>query len=339
MKISILIPHWKTAKMTAFTVSKILQHSAGHDLDIIIIDNNAGDRTIEYLNPFLKHLTIVEYPNGMLQSQGVAMDYVCRYLKTEYFICLESDCYPEDDGWLDYYEKLIKAGNDCAGSLLRLSGGSYIHPAGALYKKSVWLECKDYCDGIEYTYFPSMSMREGHACHLMVHNNVFDRLLENPDDFIELSSSYKPYSKSKAEDMAIKYLPATGPFHGGWGGRQESVKTYGQRTIDSETPFIIVNEKTKKIVNRLSYEPGQMFCYWMNAMGKKIFYIPTDVKWIDGKEGQQQEYTLNEAGVRHIWAVSAYHNYTPKGEEAVAKMKQTIPDLLYATMPEQYKIK
>jgi len=85
MKISILIPHYCTGKMTAYTVAQLLKYKGNHELDIIVIDNKP-DGSIKYLDPFLEHLTIVEFPDDRTQSHGAAFDYVVPNIKTPYFL-------------------------------------------------------------------------------------------------------------------------------------------------------------------------------------------------------------------------------------------------------------
>jgi len=52
MKFTILLPHYKTGKMTAYTIAQFLKHKGKHDIEILVVDNNAGDGSIEYLSPF-----------------------------------------------------------------------------------------------------------------------------------------------------------------------------------------------------------------------------------------------------------------------------------------------
>jgi len=148
MKFSILIPHYKTGKMTAYCIHKILKHRGNHEVNIIVVDNS-NDGSEEYFMPFAEKFGTHEwcdgwyipYPSDIMQSHGLAFDYALENVPniTPYFITLESDSYPIDDSWLDYYENLINEGYDMAGSYLRLSGGQYIHPAGAMYKLLVCL--------------------------------------------------------------------------------------------------------------------------------------------------------------------------------------------------------
>lgn len=340
MTITILIPHYKTGMMTAYTIAQILKYKGDHDVKIIVIDNNAGDGSIEYLEPFKDQFVYVPYPKEWLQSHGVGYNYAIDsgYVASEYFITLESDSYPTKP-FLDYYQQIIDGGFDMAGSLLTLSGGSFLHPAGAIYSKALYDEAKKYCSEMPYWYFPNMAMRDDFKMHLMVHRDLLERFLENPDEWVDLSPDYKPYSKELAVEKLRHYSSVCGVFHDGRGGRQESIKTFGGRTWESEKDFAIYNPKWSKLISRVGQEPGQNLFYLAKDLNKKIFNIPTEVKWLEGKENRQQEYTLNEAGIKHAWGVSAYHGYTPVGDEYVAKIKQDLPEALYNTLPPNQRIK
>lgn len=337
MKISILIPHFKTGKMTAYTIAQLLKYKGDHEVEILVIDNNAGDGSVQYLKPFAKDIKYQAYPKDMLQSHGIAFDFILPYVKNDYFITIESDSFPTTEGWLDYYENLINNGYDAGGSLLQLSGGEYLHPCGAFYSKKVWQEAKDYCNSVEYAYFPNMALREGFACHLMVHKSIVEKVMDAPYDYVEPAGDYGKMSRKDIVLRMMHYSPVVAPFHNGMGGNNESIKTYGQRNATSEVPTIILSNK-QKLLARIGYEPGQFLYYFMLAKGKKIFHIPTEVNWISGKENQQQEYTLMENGFKHLWGISSYHGHTPEGEEAVAELKQRIPSELYSTLPDTQKI-
>lgn len=337
MKFSIILCHYKTGKMTAYTVAQILKYKSDHEIEILICDNNAGDGSVEYLKPFMEHMVVHSYPKDKLQSHGIGYDVLFEYAKNEWVIALESDSYPIKEGWLDYYAKLINEGYDGAASLLQLSGGQYGHPAGALYRRSIWVEAWKYCVGIEYIYLPNAAMKEGFQCHLMVHKSIWSSFVKSPEEYIELSDSYKPYTANVAYQKAHYYDPVVGPMHNGMGRLQESVRTYGGRNPETEVPNILLDNRAK-LIYRVGYEPGQNFYYWMLAKGYKVFHIPTETKWLSGKEMQQQEYTLTENGVKHCWGISAYHDYTPENEKETALIKQSIPDQLYNSLPEHQKI-
>jgi len=336
MKFSILIPHWKTGKISAYSVAQLLKFKGKHEIDIVVVDNNSGDGSIEYLEPFMKEITIIDYPKDKCQSHGLAFDYILPLVQTEYFITIESDSFPTQDNWLDYYEKIIENGYDCAGSLLKLSAGEYLHPCGALYKKSVWQEAKDFVEKIPYAYFSNMSHIGTFDYHLMVHDDIFDDFVKNPDDYVELAQNYKPYTPLKAIDKLEYYSPVgKGVFHNGIGDRQEHLDTFHLRTIESEKETIFINEK-HKLINRIGCEPGQYFSWWMAAMNKKMFFIPTETKWLPGRENQNQEYTIMCNGFKHLWGISAYRDGDPS--DPVVREKQMMPEILYATLPDNQKM-
>lgn len=337
MKFSIILCHFRTGKMTAYTISQILKYKGDHEIEILICDNNAGDGSIEYLKPFMEHVVVHGYPKDKLQSHGIGYDFLFEYAHNEWIIALESDSFPVQDGWLDFYVRLINDGYDGAVSLLQLSGGKYGHPAGGLYRRSVWVDAWKYCKHLQYYYFPNMAMKDSFSSHIMIHESIVRNMLSAPGDYIELAEGYKPYTPSIAKEKWLHYFPTVGPMHNGMGRVQESVRTYGGRNPETEVPNVLLDNRAK-IIYRVGYEPGQWFYYWMLAMDYKIFHIPTETKWMPGKEAQQQEYTLTENGVKHLWAISAYHDYTPENEKETAIYKQSIPDQLYSTLPEHQKI-
>src|SRR5574341_86875 len=338
MKFSIIFCHYKTGPMSAYTIAQILKYKGNHEIEILICNNNAGDGSEKYLEPFKDHIKIFDYPKDKLQSHGIGYDVLFELASNEWIITLESDSFPIKEMWLDYYVRLINEGYDSAVSLLQLSGGQYGHPAGGLYRRSVWREAWNYCSDIEYYYFPNMAMKDAFLSHIMVHKSILDSFMRTPDDYIELSDSYKPYIFNNASEKMRHYSHVVGPMHNGMGRLQESVRTYGNRNPETEIGNILLDNRAK-IVYRCGYEPGQWMYYWMLAKGYKVFHIPTDTKWLEGQEGRQQEYTLNEAGIKHLWAISAYHDYTPDSEKEVALLKQSIPDQLYNSLPEHQKIK
>lgn len=337
MRISILIPHFRNGKITAVAISKLLEFKGDHQLDIFVSDNSPFDGSRKYLEPFINDIVIFEYPQDKVQSHGAAYDLLLPFVRTEFFITMENDSFPTKEGWLDYYENLIKEGYDCATPLLKLSGGEYNHPCGGIYRKSVWEEAKKDCEESPYLYYPNMSMREGFPCHLMVPAFMKDSFLAHPEDYIELSDGYKPFSKELAEAKRQFYLPATMPFHNGRGTKNESKHTYGFRTNETEM-LSVDNSGRQKLWDRIGAEPGQFMSWWLRFKGKKVFNIPTEVKWIPGKEGKQQEYTLTENGFYHIWGVSSYTGDN-LSDDVVATIKQQLPDKLYSTLPEHQKIK
>lgn len=339
MKISILIPHFKNGKVTAYAVSQLLKYKGNHEIDIIVIDN-LPDGSADYLKPFLEDILIVEYPKDRLSSHGIAFDFILEkdIIKSEYFICMESDSFPTNSTWLDYYEKLINEGYDCAGSLLKLSAGEYLHPCCAIYSKKLWNEAKEYCGTIAYSYIPNFGNKEGFDCHLMIRLDKAMQVFENPDDYFEVGNSYKGLTVKEIIAKERHYSPVVNPFHNGMGNFQESINTYGWRDIEYGKKDAILDYKSP-IIFRIGEEPGQWLSYFAEATSKKIKYIKTDVIWMNGKENSQQEYSKNECGMTHIWAGTAYLDMKNTSQHDVYEFKKNQIEQLYNSLPEHQKIK
>ena len=338
MKISVIFAHYKTGMMSAYTIAQLLKYKGKHEVEIFVVDNNAGDGSKVYFEPFIKDINYCAYPKETLQSHGVAVDFIMPKITTDYFISLESDAYPIKDDWLDYYEKLINEGYDSAVSLMKLSGGTYGHPCGGLFSKKVWQEAKIYCNEVQYAYFPNFAMKDGFASHTMIHKDLVHDILHSPNDWIELAEGYKGLTRQQIVARMMYYSPVVAPFHNGMGSNDESVNTYGFRTPETEVSRVLLDNK-KKIINRVGFEPGQWLYYWQLAMGKKVFHIPTETKWMNDREGEQQEYTLTENGVHHCWGISSYTERPADGVEDIYKEKRELPEKLYNTLPEHQKIK
>ena len=338
MRITILLPHYKTWKMSIYAMSKLLQHKGKHQLNVAIIDNSVGPDSAEILDWCNENasadfdISYLAYPPNMMQSHGLAFDYALNrnIVKTEHFITIESDSFPTQDNWLDYYESLINQGYDMAGSKMKLSGGEYIHPAGAMYKKSNWIEAKEFVKTLNehYHYYPNLGVKHyeingkkySFPCHVMSR----ERLTDFPD-------KHHSYNNVSFEDQLNSYLPiAQSVFHNGMGFKQESYLTYGHRNIAGEKNSIWGNQENT--IYRMGYEPGQWFAYWHYATGKKVGEIPTQIQWMPNRVNQQQEQTVMENGFTHLWAVTAYHDCTDPAVADIAKRKSELMNQLYESI-------
>lgn len=338
MKISILIPHYAVGKITAYSISQILKYKEDNDVDIVVVDNKRSDGSYKYLTPFMDQITYAVYPEGSLQSHGIAMSWAIELglVKGEYFMTMENDSFPTRP-FLDYYKNIIVQGYDAAGSVLTLSSGSYLHGCGSLYRKSVYEEAKESISKINYTYFPNMAMKSGFASHLMIHNSIVADVLSCPDDWVELADGYVGLSPEEMLSKAYYYSATNNPFHCGMGGLSEDVRTYGGRCAETDAPHILI-ENGRKIIYRVGYEPSQYLYYFMMARSKRIFEIPIETKWMAERDMQQQEYSINEAGIKHLWAISSYTERGSKDVEDIYEAKRSIPDILYDSLPENQKV-
>ncbi len=342
MRISILIPHYKTWKMTFYAIHQLLKCKGRHQLDIWVIDNNPSDGTAEKLQFFGDKIHLIPYPAGRLQSHGVGYDFLTPYLPTEVFATIESDSFPtkESGEWIDWIELLIKEGYDSAGSCLQLSGGQFVHTAGAFYKKSIWQKAKRYVDEMEYVYFPNIAMKEDFPCHLLVHESVLDQFMAKPDHFVSLYKDYEPPNPEFLKKKMEEYLPiGRGVFHNGAGRSQESYSTYRHRNvIQARDEKEVIMDNKYPFIMRMGYEPGQYFCFWMLANGHKVYDIPTETVWMPGRVHQQQERTIMENGFVHLWAITAYNDATNPELMDIINYKKNMMEELYNSIPANQRI-
>ena len=312
---TILIPHYKT-KITAYCLHQIFKHS-GNRVNVVVI-SNSGNEGLNYLEPYADRITTIIYPLNRMQSHGLAFDYAIEngLVKTDYFITLESDSYPTNDNWLEYYDRLIDEGYDMAASRLKLSGGEYYHPAGAMYRLDSWHQCKEYVEKLndEYRYYPNYLPKDGFNCHIMESAHVA------PKGNIEQLNNYLPIAQSV--------------FHNGMGYNQESYHTYGNRnTITGVDDFLKVHNDP--IIYRMGYEPGQFFGYWHLATGKKVYSIPTEVTWMHNRVNQQQECTKTENGIIHIWGGTAMTLTSDASVEDITRRKTELTEQLYNSIQNE----
>lgn len=338
MNISIIIPHYAVGRITAYSIAQILKYKGDHNVQIVVIDNKISDNSHEYLYPFRGAISYAAYPEDKLQSHGNAISWAIEngLVDNHWFITLENDAFPTTN-FIDYYEDIISKGYDAAGSILKLSGGTYMHGCGSLYNKDIYYQSLNFISTIPYTYFPNMAVRSGFDSHLMVHNSILNEVLDNPNDWIELANGYKGLTKEEMLRRADYYSATNNPFHCGIGGLQENVNTYGGRCATLDAPKILL-QGAPKLVYRVGYEPSQHLYYFMVANEKKIFEIPIETVWMPNRENQQQEYTINAAGIKHLWAISSYTERGSKDVEDIYEYKRNIPNQLYNSLPIEEKI-
>jgi len=98
-KISIVIrtkneERWITACLTAIFSQK---HK---DFEVIIVDNESSDKTIEKASQFniTKVITCKDYRPGLALNMGF------KEAKGEYVVCLSGHCIPVNEKWREYTE-------------------------------------------------------------------------------------------------------------------------------------------------------------------------------------------------------------------------------------------
>jgi hypothetical protein len=275
-----------------------------------------------------------------MQSHGIAFDFAISegYVDTKYFITMESDSFPVRDGFLDIYAEAYANGFSLIGSLLALSGGTFVHPTGAMYTMDLYMAAKGYLKNeFPYEYIPHAAMKDNFPCHLMVRDTHFAAFMKNPEYFITVNPSLNPYARLQLGAERDRYMPITrSVFHQGMGYMQENFKTYGQRNPDMAVMDLTKNEEP--LIYRIGNEPGQWLCNFAIAKKYRVGSIPTEIKWLPNRLGQQQEYTLTENGIRHEWAITSYNGCTDPAIQDIVEFKANRMEELYNSMEAEFRL-
>lgn len=117
-EVSILIPHYKTLKMTKLCLELIKKNTDLSNVDIIIIDNGSNDDSSEYLRGLEWVILItrekVEGEPGAL-AHSRALDLALASVATPYFLSIHTDTFMISSKWLDFLLTQIKRDENIAG--------------------------------------------------------------------------------------------------------------------------------------------------------------------------------------------------------------------------------
>lgn len=89
MKLSIVIVNWKTKELTAAAIASVFEQTKALLFEVILIDNNSADGSVETLRSLFPQITIVE--NATNLGFGKANNQGMRLAKGQYIMLLNSD--------------------------------------------------------------------------------------------------------------------------------------------------------------------------------------------------------------------------------------------------------
>lgn len=132
MKLSIVIPSYNEAGLIEETVStlynKLLQEGIDHE--IIVINDNSKDRTLEVLESLKKNVsTLVYYTNSVPNGFGYAIRYGLEHFKGDCVAIMMADLSDSPDDLVLFYRTMLKDNVDCVfGSRFIKGGAIYDYP-------------------------------------------------------------------------------------------------------------------------------------------------------------------------------------------------------------------
>lgn len=97
-KVSIIIISYNTKDVTIDTLDSVYRHTKGIDFEVIVIDNDSQDGSVEALEQYAKSkANMVFKPTHKNPGFGTANNYGASLAKGEYLLFLNSDTLFEDD--------------------------------------------------------------------------------------------------------------------------------------------------------------------------------------------------------------------------------------------------
>lgn len=317
-KVSIIISHFKTFRWTAICLYHFKKYSPPVDYEIIVCDNSPD-------HPSIKSVLKTSLGDGVkfitgesdFPSHGRGYDLSLKQSTGDHIFCAETDSFPTMHGWFNEYIK-ASVDYDLIGPEVPQSSGRYIHPAGALFNRTLIDAAEKWQkDHKDWLFVPSAGIK-----------------LEASDKCYHVVAK-KDYMQPFMRDAGIKaeseLWSRAGVFQEMRSFDEDSFDTYSQRTgIANWEP-----QAGKDVYLKIGYEPGQWIAYFAQSHGFKVLAAPSHIEWMKGKEGQQAAYSTVFDGFRHIWCgTSAFMNgIAPE----VREFKMAQQDFYFDSLPSDIK--
>lgn len=117
-EITILIPHYKTPDITKLCLRLLGKYTNLKQAEVIVIDNDSGDQSTEYLRS-LNWIKLIERnpkPDDTPPlSHSRALDLAFEYVESPYVLLFHTDTLVRKNNWLPFLLAQIKASDDIAG--------------------------------------------------------------------------------------------------------------------------------------------------------------------------------------------------------------------------------
>ncbi|OHB44750.1 MAG: hypothetical protein A2178_00040 [Planctomycetes bacterium GWC2_49_10] len=101
--VTICVVNYKTLDFTRLCLRSIRKFSSNYPYEVIVVDNNSADASLEYLRS-LKWIRLIERKEKDQSgghAHGNALDLGLANCNTEFFVSMHSDTFVHQDGWLN----------------------------------------------------------------------------------------------------------------------------------------------------------------------------------------------------------------------------------------------
>lgn len=103
-QVTILVPNYKTLDITKICMRLIRQHTNFNSAEVIVIDNNSADASLDYLKS-LKWIKLIERkaetPESAPLSHSRALDLALDQVETPYVLSIHTDTFVKSPDWLN----------------------------------------------------------------------------------------------------------------------------------------------------------------------------------------------------------------------------------------------
>lgn len=285
-KLSIIAASYKTPIWLATMVAAFKKYPFSIESELIVTDNSPGHPSIRALTETsLGEGVKIVQGNPDFPSHGHGYDLAYAESDGDWIMCTETDAFPVRHAWGDGYVK-SSVDHDIIGPLVPQSSGPYIHPAGAMYRRTLIESAKSWQEAHrQWVFVPGAgAMLKTHpkACHVVAHQDwLSDQFI--PGDVqqqIDLWKQAGPFQEMRSFDP------------------DDSFDTYQHRTqILNFEP-----NNGKLFYNRIGYESGQWLAYYAERNGFRVLRCPNEIIWMHGHEGRQAaESRIFGGGMLHCW--------------------------------------
>ena len=113
-----MIPNYKTPELTKICLRLIRKNTAPDDARVIVIDNDSGDESLDYLRS-LSWVELLERPRDPAESAKLshsrALDLALRRVDTPYLLSIHTDTLVRHPCWLQFLVAQIEKDDNIAG--------------------------------------------------------------------------------------------------------------------------------------------------------------------------------------------------------------------------------
>jgi hypothetical protein len=324
-KTSIILAHFKTWRWTAVCIHNFKQFGIPVDSEIIVCDNSPGHPSIKCLTetPLGDGIKIVQ-GNPDFPSHGQAYQKCFESSTGDWIFTAESDSFPIRHGWFDEYVK-ASAHYDYIGPEMPMGGGTYIHPAGALTRRSLIKDAEKWQDRHkDWVFIPGAGAK-----------------LKTADKGYHVVAAKEWLEDLPLVDAAMEKEIELWKNVGVW----QEMRCFDEDTFDNYMLRTGIKNwepvPGKFAYNKIGFEPGQWLSYFAQEKSNDwtIHKAPTHIEWMPGHEGKQAAFSTVFGGFVHAWCGSVSTVSAKNLHPEVAKFKKEQADSWFNKLPEDIRTK